>query len=280
MDQKKKSRIRMIGLDLDGTLLNENKELTEYTRTVLRRAIEKGVVVLAATGRPVTGVPEDLLEFPGMRYVIASNGGRIVDWQEKKTLYSCPVSYELAIKILKIFERYDTLKEIYYEGQGYVQTDELARVECYVRKRPMADYIRSTRIGVQSLWDKVHEMEGHGMDKVHAIFSDEEEMKEAEVQIRRLGDLAVTSALGHNLEVNAPGIDKGQGLLRLGRYLGISREEIMACGDGGNDLAMICAAGIGVAMANAADEVKAAADYITLSNEEDGAAKAIEKFVL
>ena len=86
--------------------------------------------------------------------------------------------------------------------------------------------------------------------------------------------------MGTNLEINAPGVNKGMGLIQLGRLLGIEREEIMACGDGNNDLMMLKEVGFGVAMANGADEVKEVADYITLSNEEDGVAAAIEKFVL
>ena len=86
--------------------------------------------------------------------------------------------------------------------------------------------------------------------------------------------------MGHNVEVNAAGVDKGTGMLRLGRLLGIRPGEIMTCGDGNNDLPMIRAAGLGVAMGNAIDEVKQAADYITCTNDEDGAAKAIERFAL
>ena len=72
-------KIKMIGLDLDGTLLNDKKELTSHTREILTRAIDQGVTVLVATGRPVTGIPEVLRNFPGMRYALTSNGGRILD---------------------------------------------------------------------------------------------------------------------------------------------------------------------------------------------------------
>ena len=82
----------------------------------------------------------------------------------------------------------------------------------------------------------------------------------------------------NNIEVNALGVNKGIGLLKLGELLGIKREEIMACGDGMNDLEMIREAGLGVAMANAVQEVKDAADFVTDSNEKDGVAKAIEMF--
>ena len=74
----------MIGLDLDGTLLNTKKELTEYTKEILTRAIESGVTILTATGRPYTGIPEELREFPGMRYALTSNGARIIDREKMK----------------------------------------------------------------------------------------------------------------------------------------------------------------------------------------------------
>ena len=85
----------MIGLDLDGTLLNDKKELTSHTREILTRAIDQGVTVLVATGRPVTGIPEVLRNFSGMRYALTSNGGRILDLQEDKILYANMLSYEM-----------------------------------------------------------------------------------------------------------------------------------------------------------------------------------------
>ena len=270
-------KIKMIGLDLDGTLLNDKKELTSHTREILTRAIDQGVTVLVATGRPVTGIPEVLRNFPGMRYALTSNGGRILDLQEDKVLYANMLSYEMGAAILKIFGDYDTFKEIYFDGRGFVQADELLKVGEYPA---MADYIRTTRKGITSLWEKMEEMNGHEMDKIHALFKNQDERLEAKQRIIELGDLSISDSMGTNLEINAPGVNKGMGLIQLGRLLGIEREEIMACGDGNNDLMMLKEVGFGVAMANGADEVKEVADYITLSNEEDGVAAAIEKFVL
>lgn len=273
-------KIKLIGLDLDGTLLNEKKELTPYTAKVLTEAIEQGVHVVVSTGRPVTGVPNELLEFPGMRYVISSNGGRIIDIQEGKLLYDHPVPHETAEKVLKIVSEYEALREIYFEGQGYVQQDELDNIERYIKKRPVRDYVLSTRKPVKDIWEKMNEMQGKGVDKVHALFANLEDVEKARVRIEELNEVIVSGSLGSNLEMNALGVHKGNGLLILGELLGITREEIMACGDGGNDLEMLKTVGFGVAMENATEEVKAAADYITCSNEEDGVAKAIEKFVL
>ena len=132
-------KIKMIGLDLDGTLLNDKKELTSHTRKILTRAIDQGVTVLVATGRPVTGIPEVLRNFPGMRYALTSNGGRILDLQEDKVLYANMLSYEMGAAILKIFGDYDTFKEIYFDGRGFVQADELLKVGEYLRNPAMAN---------------------------------------------------------------------------------------------------------------------------------------------
>ena len=121
--------------------------------------------------------------------------------------------------------------------------------------------------------------ENRGLDKVQALFAD---MDERELAWRAGGrrGLELVGSLRYNIEINAAGVNKGKGLVNLGRMLGIRREEIMACGDGDNDIVMLKEAGFGVAMANGEEKVKEAADYITLSNEEDGVADVIEKFVL
>lgn len=275
MEQK----IKMIGLDLDGTLLNEKKELLPYTKEVLRRALDKGVVVLIATGRPWMGIPEELRTFPGMRYALTSNGARILDIREGTVLIEQLLSRESAKKALEICGKYDTLQEVYYDGQGYASADKMAHVEKYHHNPNMWEYLRTTRIPVQDIFCLVDEEE-RGLDKVQALFADMNERRLAWDELSRVDGLELVGSLGYNIEVNAAGVNKGTGLIELGKLLGIKREEIMACGDGDNDTVMLREVGFGVAMANAEDQVKAAADYITDSNDNEGAAKAIEKFVL
>jgi cobalamin-dependent methionine synthase I len=114
-----------------------------------------------------------------------------------------------------------------------------------------------------------------------SLFQMEELCREMWEKVKKeVPDIEITGALRNNIEVNAKGVNKGRGLMILGELLGIHREEIMAVGDGSNDIAMLREAGLGVAMENAEEQVKQAADYITSSNEDEGAAKAIEKFAL
>lgn len=279
-DSIRKYDIKMIGLDLDGTLLNTEKKLTDHTRNILGRAIERGVTVLPATGRPLTGIPNDIMTFPGIRYAVTANGARIVDLVGNKVLFEKLVPYETGKKILEICSQYDALLEVYYNGAGYADETKLQKIQEYVPKAPMAYYIESTRRPVRSVVELFKEKR-LPTDKVQAIFRTEEDCKKAWKKIEKeVPDIEITGALSNNIEVNVKGVNKGKGLLMLGELLGIRREQIMACGDGSNDIAMLKEAGLGVAMENAMEPVKDAADVLTLSNDSDGVAAAIEKYVL
>ncbi|MEO2237713.1 Cof-type HAD-IIB family hydrolase [Dorea sp. YH-dor226] len=274
-----KIKTRMIGMDLDGTLLTTEKKLTPYTQDVLKRAIAQGIIVLPATGRPVSGVPEEIMHFPGIRYAVTANGGRIVDVQENRTIYENLVPVDKAYAILSVFEKYDTLREIYYDGIGYSEETMLKNIHRYIEPGPMADYMVATRRPIPDVHAKFVET-NRPVDKVQGIFASLADKDEALKELEKIKDIEITGALSQNVEINAKDVDKGNALLRLGQILGIPGEEIMAFGDGTNDRKMLEKVGTGVAMANGVPEVKAAADYITASNDEEGVARFIEKYVL
>lgn len=271
--------IRMIGVDLDGTLLNSEKQLTAYTREVLKKAIEQEVAVVVATGRPFSGVPDELKHFPGMRYALTANGARILDMQKQKVVYKNLLSGEIAEKVIDILKRHHAIHEFFVDGVGYMNEDGLKNVYAYFEDPHMAEYLQSTRITVKDVKEKLQVMKCE-VDKLQGIFRNQKDKQEALEELNTLSGIVVTAAMDNNLEINKEGTNKGLGLLQLGKSLGISREEIMACGDGGNDVEMLKEVGFAVAMANAYDTVKTAADFVTVSNDEDGVAKAIERFVL
>ena len=272
-------RIKMIGLDLDGTLLNTRKELTERSREALRKAIDQGVLVLVATGRPYTGIPEELRNFPGIRYALTSNGARILDTQTGTVLIEELLRWEDALRALQVMRKYDTLQEIYYDGQGYADRTKLEEIHRYHHNPHMWEYVQKSRIAVSDIMEVI-DREKRDMDKVQGLFADMREREQAWQELAKDKRIELVGSLKYNIEINAAGVNKGKGLIRLGELLGICREEIMACGDGDNDVEMLREAGFGVAMENAEEEVKRAADYITETNDEDGVAKAIERFVL
>lgn len=276
------NKIKMIALDLDGTLLTDKKEVTRYTAETLERAVDAGAAVVISTGRPLTGLPEEVLGLKGVRYILTANGARIYDIKENKMLYEKLVDYRSAKKVLEVFAQFDALVEVYYDGQGYADAEKLENISHYLEDYYMGQYIASTRKGVGDVY-ALFEEKKRAIDKVQAIFPGEAERLRARKMLEdepAISRLEITGALNTNLEINAEGVNKGKGLLRLGEILGIKREEIMACGDGNNDLEMMREVGLAVAMGNSCEEVLRAADYVTASNEEDGVAKAVEKFVL
>lgn len=275
-----KHNIRMIGFDLDGTLLTEKKELCPYTIDILKRAVKQGIEILPVTGRPLCGLPKMVKELVGLRYAITANGARILDLKEGRVLREQLVDTKTAEQILEILGKYDTLREIYYDGTGYAKRAELEKIHQFFEEGPMAEYVRTTRQPVEDLMEKFYK-ENRAVDKVQGVFAHLEERKKALDEIKQLKDVTVTGALKNNIEVNGIGVNKGDALLWLADYLGIAAQETMAFGDGDNDIALLEKAGTGVAMKNGREEVKDVADAITeRTNDEEGAAQFIEKYVL
>ena len=248
-------KIKMIAFDLDGTLLTTDKRLTERTRKALEQAVEKGIHIIPATGRPMSGIPKEIIDFPGIRYIVSSNGARVLDMKNRDVLYEETLPVEKAGEILDIFEKY--------------------------QKDPaMQRYIITTRRPVESTRVKF-ETENRGLDKIQALFVSQEDKLEAWESIEsQVGDVEVTGALSNNIEVNAKGIHKGSALQFLGELLGISMDEVITFGDGSNDIKMLEMAGTGVAMANSVQKVLDIADITAMSNDEDGVARIIEQYVL
>ena len=143
--------IRMIGVDLDGTLLNSEKQLTAYTREVLKKAIEQEVAVVVATGRPFSGVPDELKHFPGIRYALTANGARILDMQKQKVVYENLLSVESSEKVIDIFRKHHAIHEFFVDGVGYMNEDGLKNVYAYFEDPHMAEYLQSTRIPVKDV---------------------------------------------------------------------------------------------------------------------------------
>ncbi len=272
-------RIKMIGLDMDGTLLTTEKRVTAYTKQILEKALEQGIEIVLSTGRSITGIPKELLHMPGMKYAVTINGARIIDLQKDEVIYENTLSMETALQLLDIIGGYDAIQEAFIDSVCYSTKEKLAYANDYFLHPSIAEYVLKSRTPVADVKATVLE-KNKSVDKVNGMFRTAEDKKSSYELLSKVPGVVVVSSLGNNWEINAEGTDKGNAMLRLGQLLGIKREEIMACGDGMNDIAMLKAVGLGVAMENAEPEVKEAADYITASNDEDGVAKAIEKFAL
>ena len=276
-----KRKIRMIGLDLDGTVFNNEKMITEHTREVLAEAIRQGVVVLPATGRPECGLPEQFLAIPGVRYALTSNGARIIDLEERKVIYAQLLPWETAAAVIDEVNTWEHCAwEAYYDGEIFVDADAYRFLDHPDMLPALKSYMRRTRQPVKGLAEKIRR-EHISMEKMHMVFENTEYRDQKLQEIReKFPDLAFSNATTFNMEINSADAGKGKGLVALGKILGISREEIMACGDAANDWDMLQMAGFPVVMGNADEETKKLAAFVTKSNEEDGVAYAVEQYVL
>lgn len=271
--------IRLIALDLDGTLLDSQKRLSERNRNTLLECIRKGIHVVPTTGRSADGIPDEVRLIPGIRYAITTNGAMIEDLAEKKIIDERKLNNSLVIKVIKMVESYHVMYDPYIEGRGITENRFYNHLDDYGVDPIVQDLIRKTRDVVPNIMQYVMES-GKDAEKVNLFFADEETRKTVRAVLENESEIIITSSMPNNLEINAVGASKGSGILRLAEYLGLLQEQTMAVGDGENDYTMIEMAGFGVAMENGESYLKSIASYVTCTNDEDGVAAAIEEFVL
>jgi len=269
--------VKVILLDLDGTLLNSEKTVSPANYAALERAAEMGVHIVPATGRFYDAMPEVVRNLPFVRYVVTVNGAEIYDAKEKKVLHKEELEPEEAVAIYEYLSGLPALCDAYVEGWGYMDRSYYGRIDEFATVPYVAKMLKELRTPVDDMMAFLCQ---HKVQKLMAFFKDmDRRALELERVAERFPHTAVSSSIANNIEVNAKKATKGGALLNLCRVLGIDVKDSMAFGDGSNDLSMIRNAGIGVAMGNAYPGLKEAADYVTLTCDEDGVAHAIETFV-
>lgn len=270
--------IKLIALDLDGTLLDSKKNLSARNKEIIVECLKRGIYIVPNTGRTVIGIPGEILSIPGIRYAITTNGAVILDLQEDHVIDSRKLTTQKALELLLLADQQQAMYDCYIEGRGVSESKFLDHLDKYRISPELKDLVQKTRDLVPSILEYVKSYEGQ-IEKVNMFFADESERLEMRKKLAEVSDIIVSSSMPNNLEINAVGATKGEGILRLAEYLGLKPEQTMAFGDGENDFNMIQMAGCGVVMDNGDPELKKYADYITTSNDQDGVAEAIEKLV-
>ena len=237
--------MKLIALDLDGTLLNSDKVVSERNAAALSLAAAQGNVIAPATGRALRAIPEQVMAFP-----------------------------------FDFVGRYDAMYDCYWNDTGWVDRSFLERVRYYNSDEEVVTLLRTTRAPVDDLKAFLRE-NGQPVQKVQLCFRDMAERETARAEIAAaFPEILVTSSFRNNLELNAADADKGRALLALAQHLGIPAADTIAFGDSSNDLRMLRAAGTSVAMGNAAPEVRAVCGCVTDTNDHDGVASFLYAHVL
>ena len=278
--QQKALQIRIIALDLDGTLLDSEKRLSEVNRTALADAAANGILVVPTTGRFFGMMPPAVRDLPFVRYAITVNGAQVYDRETDTAIVREELPLDKALAIMRFLDGFDVIYDCYQDNWGRMTKSMQDKAEEYAQDPHYVKMIREFRKPYPDLKSYLVE-QGRDVQKI-MLFARDPAVRDAlaaELPARFDG-LAVSTSTFNNLEINVATAHKGRAIERFAAHFGWTLANCMAFGDGLNDLSMVRMAGIGVAMANAAPEVLAAADYVTLSNDADGVASALQHFGL
>ena len=271
-------KIKAVLMDMDGTLFGRSQVAVSVPNmTAVQRAIEKGVHVIPCTGRVYNMLPPQLLTQQGLRYFVTSHGARAYD----TSIYENLISPENSAKLLSLLEGKGLYNEIAANGTIYFEkaiTDNLdisivpehhvwyVRDNCYTAVEKPSAYFAENGFAIEKI-----NLYGIPKDLQQSIYDD----------VNALGFIKhMRPGAGPNLEFQTNTLDKLKAVDAILGALGVSYEETMAIGDSSSDFEIIKACGLGVAMGNAPDNIKAAADVVTGLNTENGLAEAFEKYVL
>ena len=285
MGNQTTGNVRIVALDLDGTLLDSQKRLSARNRVALERAAERGILIVPTTGRFFGMMPEAVRELPFVRYAITINGAQVYDRSEDKAIVREEIPLDTAIRVMELLDSYDVIYDCYRANWGWMTASLQAKAADYAPDEHYLKMVREFRRPVPELKAHLRDTAAEGGVQKVMLFS----RRSADAgtvlgDIRRemaanFPDIRVTASTGNNLELNSTAAHKGNALRRFAEHLGLSLANCAAFGDGLNDLTMVEAAGMGVAMANAVPEVKRAASRITLSNDEDGVAAVVDEIL-
>lgn len=247
--------IGLIALDLDGTLLDSQKNLSERNRRALERCARMGIQIVPTTGRAVDGITQEVRSLPGVNYAISTNGGTVADLVKGTSLKRCTLSNAKALEVMDIVKRYRAMYDPYIDGRGISQPEFIGHMEDFGLSPVIQKMVLSTRDVVPNILNYVTECK-KDVEKVNVYLADVNDIVPLRKELSAVEGIVISSSLYNNLEINALGATKGIALMWLADYLGIAPEATMAFGDGENDLSMLEAAGVGIAMGNGLDIAK------------------------
>lgn len=262
--------IRLLALDLDGTTLRSDGSLSEKTREALLDAAAEGVHIVVASGRAFASLPEEVMSLPCVEYAITSNGAAVYEVTSEKRIQAHYLKRAAVEKLLAIAAEHRLMVEGFVDGVPYSQRDYVEDPMRFGASAWSANYVRRTRHPVENIYAFLRE-HGEELDSLDLITGDMELKAKLRDQIKaEVEDIYMTASVPTLLEISDAHAGKASGLCFLAEYLGVDRQETAAFGNAENDVDMMQWAGIGVAVANAPEDVRAAADEVVPSNDEDG----------
>jgi len=271
--------IRLIALDLDGTILDDSSRLPQRTRNVLKEAADRGIYLVAASGRSFSSLPKEILALPGLVYAITSNGAATYDVASGERSFEFPMEEEKVEKLLELLkEEPGTAVEVFCGGIPHGSVAYLQDPTAFGVPARAVPYIRRTRMPVENMYDFIWENKAH-LDSIDLMSDATLRKAEWLDKLRQIGELYLTSSVYYRMEISSKSSGKGAALKKAAELLEVKPEEIIAFGNADNDVDMLKFAGLGVAVANSPDSVKQTADRVCPSNQEEGVAQMLEELL-
>ena len=263
---------QLIALDLDGTLLNSRKEIPEDAVRAIRKVCASGKTVVFDTGRAVPELAEQIEQLPEVRYAVFASGAGLYDIQEKKAFGLRGIPAAHTKRILSLARTKDIMPQLVLADRDVIQASHMDNLEHYNMGvyRPMYEKAMTLVPDIYAFAESCTEP----FLKINLYHAEVEERIRTRAQLET-PELELVYSEISSLECSAAGVSKGAGLERLCALLGIPMADCIAVGDADNDIPMLCAAGLGVAMGNAPDYVKTAADRVVSDLDHGGCTEAI-----
>ena len=277
--------VRIAALDLDGTLLDSQKRLSEANHDALAKAAAAGVLIVPTTGRFFGMMPPAVRDLPFVRYAITVNGAQVYDRETDAAIVREEIPLDMALELMRLLDRHDVIYDCYRCNWGWMTEALQAKADAYAPDAHYLKMIREFRRPVPELKAHLRATAKDGDVQKVMLFSRNVPEGKAEADAicaevsAAFPEIKITASTWNNLEFNIASATKGNALKRFAETLGLTLANCVAFGDGLNDLSMIEAAGTGVAMANAHPQVLAAADIVTSSNDDDGVALSLRSLL-
>lgn len=269
---------KMIGLDLDGTLLKDDKSIDAKTKEYLEMLSANGVHIVPITGRPLSGVPDCVRNIKGVDYIISNNGSKTVLNSTNETLFSLAMDNATSKRVIESVRQTGAIFEVFLNHYGYCEKFVFDHYKEVYTGTVLGDYIFSSRKQVDNLLTLFDDKNAEA-DEVFIICKNNDDREIIKAQTDKISGIQYCMLADRFLEITKKGTDKGTALEMLCNHLKIKLDKVIAFGDGENDLQFLNKAGTAVAMGNASDSVKAQADIITDTNNNQGVLKALKGLV-
>lgn len=269
--------VKLIASDIDGTLIRSDGFLSETTRYALEKAAQQGAVVVLATGRTRMTMVDLLEKLPMVQYIICSNGASIWDCKNQTVLANYCIPCDLFAPILDILCNDNICWHCFCDGKGYMDESLVGKLNHIFKTRtPLKTNFGSKVFHIKNARDYIVSNMSC-VEKFGVVTDDVEARQRVLNKLKQIPELSISSATWFNLEINMKEATKGNALNFLINHLNLQKEEVLAFGDNLNDCTLLNAAGVGVAMGNASEELLPYADCQTQSNDEDGLAKFVAR---